>query len=122
MSKIIFMELGLRRLTNPKNLKSAIDVINETDIGKDVTLDLRGCVFSYTLARILEAVVLNFEKIKEKKTLTLVHGYSTVTENHLVPYLTKKTSIFNRDIKKIEDLQSYLKEFYNIEFNLIGSK
>lgn len=120
MTNIVFKEMGYRRLISPNILNSVIDYLNKTDLGEAVTLDLRGCVFSYTLARVLEAVVLKFDMTKNLKSLTLIHGYSIAIGNHLVPYLTKKVDILGKDITTIEELKKSLLS-HNINLEIIGS-
>lgn len=121
MTKLIFKEIGYRRLTSFSILPAVLKHIDETEIGSNVTLDIRGCVFSYLLAKILETVVRKIRKQDGKKVITLIHGYSTVTRNHLVPYLTKKITIFNDSrITTIEELNATLKDKYEIEFIIKG--
>ncbi len=121
MTELVFRKLGYRRLTSPNILPAALEHIESIEIGPDVTLDIRGCVFSYLLAKILEAVVYKIDKHKDKKRITLIHGYSTASRNHLVPYLTKKTDIFRgASITLLEELKGILKDKYEIEFIIEG--
>ena len=121
MTKLVFSELGYRRLSSSSILQEVLRHIEKTGMDSDVILDIRGCIFSYSLALILEAVVLKLNKYTDEKRLTIIHGYSTVTRNHLAPYLTKKISIFHDDsITTIDGIKSAMKTKYNIEFTIKG--
>ena len=120
MTTLVFREKGYRRLTSPNILPTVLDYIKNTDMESDVTLDLRGCVFSYPLSKILEAVVDKLGQQEGEKTITISHGYSTATKNHLIPYLTKKTVIFTSGITTLEELVSALKITHKIEIKIVG--
>ncbi len=122
MTELVFRKLGYRRLTSSSILPAVLEYIEKTEVDTDVTLDIRGCVFSYLLAEILEIAVRKLDKCDGEKRLTLIHGYSTVTRNHLVPYLTKKINIFRgSSITTLEELKNILKVKHNIEFIVEGS-
>lgn len=119
MTTLEFKKNGYRRLTSPNTLQSVIDYINTIDMELNVTLDLRGCVFSYLFARIFEAVVVKLNMNHGEKTLTLIHGYATATENHLIPYLTKNNDTCGTGVTTMDGLIKSLKDL-NIAFELVG--
>lgn len=116
---INFRQMGFRRPTSRPHLDELISKINGYELPQQVTLDLRGCMFSYPLASILEAVVLGMSRHDSGK-LKVIHGYQTVTENHLVNYFTKKTSLGLEAVKTIDELKSILTENHSIEFVVEG--
>lgn len=120
MTTLDFRNQGYRRLTSPSILPKVLDYIKNTKMEADVILDLRGCVFSYPLARILEAVVCNLNQQNGVKNITISHGYSTATKNHLIPYLTKKTTIFSVGITTLDELSDTLKDSHQIELKISG--
>jgi hypothetical protein len=121
MTTLDFRNQGYRRLTSPSTFLKVLDYIKNTKMEADVTLDLRGCIFSYPLARILEAVVSNLAQQGGVKNITICHGYSTATQNHLIPYLTKKTTIFSADTTTLDKLKSTLRDSHQIELKILGS-
>lgn len=120
MTTINLRELGFRRPTSHPHLEELIEWINKQSLSPHVVLDLRGCTFSYSLALIIEAIVNNLTKYTENKKITINHGYATVTKNHLVNYITKKTNLNSGSIKTIEELQFHFKNRYNLDIIIEG--
>ncbi len=118
---ISFREMGYRRPTSRPHLDKLLSEINSYELPQQVTLDLRWCMFSYPLASILEAVVNGMVKHESGELeLKIIHGYRTVTPNHLVNYLTKKTALGIDSVKTIDELKNIFYIQYKITLIIEG--
>lgn len=122
MSELIFREMGYRRPTGYDSLQKILSYIEQNDLGSQVIIDLRGCVFSYPLAQILEAIVLKIKELPGEKSITLVHGYSSAFEDHFAPYLTKKIKYIPEGITTLKKLKEEIYNKHNVIFNILEKK
>ena len=115
MTEYNFKEMGYRRPTSRPHLDTLIEMISSKSITSEVKLDLRGCMFSYPFASLLEAVVNKIKKEHSSGKIVIQHGYRTVTPNHLINYLTKKTALGLEKANTLDELNKILLEDHNIE-------
>lgn len=118
MTELIFRKMGLRRPTSHKSLQEVLSYIDKTELENQVVIDLRGCVFSYPLAQILEKIVIKIASLDGEKQVTIIHAYSTAFEEHLTPYLTKKVSYIPSGINTLEELKKNLLEMHQVTLNI----
>jgi hypothetical protein len=120
-TELVFMKMGFRRPTSHKCIVEVLKQIDQITVDNDVRIDLRGCVFSYPLARIIEKIVGKIQSTPEPRSIKIIHGYATATDNHLLPYLIKNVDYIDRKIYSIDELKKILSDNYKITLEIFNS-
>ena len=119
MSEMVLRSMGHRCPTGYRSLQSILSYIDQNDFGNNITIDLRGCVFSYPLAQILEKIVIKTNSAPGGKNIKIIHAYSSAYKDHLAPYLTKKVNYIPHEINTLAGLQKILFEKYQVTLEII---
>lgn len=122
MTRLVFRDMGHRRPTGYKSLQEILSYIEKNDFENNITIDLRGCVFSYPFAQILEKIVLKISSMPGDKSIQLIHAYSSAFEDHLAPYLTKKVDYIASGITTLRELKDELSSKYDVILEIIEKK
>lgn len=120
MTPFKFKEIGLRNLCTPNATLRALEYLQKATIDNEVVLDLRGCIFSYSLSQILEKIVDKLTSQVINKKITIYYGYRSKDDDHMFPYLASKVGYIPENITDIRSLIAFLKDKYDIDLKLIG--
>lgn len=122
MAELIFRTMGYRRPTGYSSLQKILSHIEQSDLDSPIIIDLRGCVFSYPLAQILEKIVLKISHTPGEKQIKIIHAYSSAFEDHLAPYLTKKVEYISTGITTLKGLKDELLSRYCVNLEIFEQK
>lgn len=114
--------MGYRRPTGYNSLQKILSYIEQHDLDSPIVIDLRGCVFSYPLAQILEKIVLKISPLPGDKKIQIIHAYSSAFEDHLAPYLTKKVEYIPTGITTLKGLKDELLSRYCVNLEIFEKR
>lgn len=116
MTKLELSKNGYDYICLNETVSEAVKYIDEMHFDGDVLLDLKGCIFSYNLSKIFDAVINKLKNVPGGKKVTIDHNYHSAWERHLLSYFVNDSIIIKSDdISNLDDLKNELTSKYEIE-------